>query len=425
MDSSDVELAIGSAHRSEWARLLATTMQMTRDIDVAEECVQEAYAEALVTWNRDGVPNNPGAWLTIAARRRAVDVLRRETTFRSKMPLLIDDDERDEGNAMAGSNDLGRDDWSREGSDVVQDQRLRLIFMCCHPALNQEAQLALTLRLVCGMSTPDIARSMLVSPSTMSARLTRAKKKISIARIRVGVPKESELPDRLRPVLGVIYLLFTSGHTAPSGDSLLRIDLIDESILLARMLRTLMPDEPEVAGLLGLLLVNDARRDARLGARGEPLRLDEQDRSTWNQFTIDEARELIEFSMRRSRPGRYALQGAIALLYAEAPAFDETNWLQIRHLYDELLLVWPSPVVALNRAVVTSKTSGPHVALQEVEALELDERLANYHYLYSIKADLLSQLGRTSEANEEFQRAAELSTNEAERKYLNSRVVVS
>jgi RNA polymerase sigma-70 factor (ECF subfamily) len=398
-------------------------MQMTRDIDVAEECVQESFAEALVTWNRDGIPNNPGAWLTTAARRRAVDVLRRETTFRAKMPLLIDDDESDEGNAMAGSNDVGPSDWSREGSDVVQDQRLRLIFMCCHPALNPEAQLALTLRLVCGMSTPDIARSLLVSPSTMSARLTRAKKKISIARIRVEVPRESELTDRLRSVLGVIYLLFTSGHTAPSGDSLLRTELIDESILLARMLCTLMPDEPEAAGLLGLLLVNDARREARLGANGEPLRLDEQDRSTWNQFTIAEARELIEFSMRRSRPGRYGLQAAIALLYAEAPTFDETNWAQIRHLYDELLLVWPSPVVALNRAVVTSKTSGPQAALGEVEALEHDERLASYHYRYSIKAEFLSQLGRTDEANDEYRRAAELSTNDAERRFLNSRIV--
>jgi RNA polymerase sigma-70 factor (ECF subfamily) len=339
------------------------------------------------------------------------------------MPLLIDDDESDEGNAMAGSNDVGPSDWSREGSDVVQDQRLRLIFMCCHPALNPEAQLALTLRLVCGMSTPDIARSLLVSPSTMSARLTRAKKKISIARIRVEVPRESELTDRLRSVLGVIYLLFTSGHTAPSGDSLLRTELIDESILLARMLCTLMPDEPEAAGLLGLLLVNDARREARLGANGEPLRLDEQDRSTWNQFTIAEARELIEFSMRRSRPGRYGLQAAIALLYAEAPTFDETNWAQIRHLYDELLLVWPSPVVALNRAVVTSKTSGPQAALGEVEALEHDERLASYHYRYSIKAEFLSQLGRTDEANDEYRRAAELSTNDAERRFLNSRIV--
>jgi predicted RNA polymerase sigma factor len=221
----------------------------------------------------------------------------------------------------------------------------------------------------------------------------------------------------------VIYLLFTSGHTAPSGESLLRADLIDDSILLARMLRTLMPDEPEVAGLLGLLLVNDARRDARLGADGEPLRLDEQDRSTWNQFTIAEARELIEFSMRRSRPGRYGLQAAIALLYAEAPTFDETNWSQIRHLYDELLLLWPSPVVALNRAVVTSKTLGPQAALRDVEALEHDERLANYHYLYSIKAELLSQLGRTDEANDGYRRAAELSTNEAERKFLYSRIV--
>jgi RNA polymerase sigma factor (sigma-70 family) len=398
-------------------------MRTTRDLDAAEECVQEAYAAALVTWNRDGVPDNPGAWLTVAARRRALDVLRRESTFRSKMPLLIDDDEADVdevGKMTEGAGDP-RGASSADALEAVPDQRLRLIFMCCHPALNPEAQLALTLRLVCGMSTPDIARCLLVSPSTMSARLTRAKRKISLARIRVEVPRESDLPERLGSVLRVIYLLFTSGHTAPSGDSLQRTELLDESLHVARMLRALMPDESEVAGLLALLLVNDARRETRLGVNGEPLRLEEQDRSLWDRAAIDEAQELISVALRRPGRGRYVLQAAIALLYVEAPSFDETDWPRILRLYDELLLVWPSPVVALNRAVVVWKSHGPEVALALIAELAGDERLAHYHYLYAVKAELLSQLGRTSQAADAYRRAAELSSNVVERKFLDAR----
>jgi RNA polymerase sigma-70 factor (ECF subfamily) len=398
-------------------------MRTTRDLDAAEECVQEAYAAALVTWNRDGVPDNPGAWLTVAARRRALDVLRRESTFRSKMPLLIDDDEADVeevGKMIEGAGDP-RGASSADALEAVPDQRLRLIFMCCHPALNPEAQLALTLRLVCGMSTPDIARCLLVSPSTMSARLTRAKRKISLARIRVEVPRESDLPERLGSVLRVIYLLFTSGHTAPSGDSLQRTELLDESLHVARMLRALMPDESEVAGLLALLLVNDARRETRLGVNGEPLRLEEQDRSLWDRAAIDEAQELISVALRRPGRGRYVLQAAIALLYVEAPSFDETDWPRILRLYDELLLVWPSPVVALNRAVVVWKSHGPEVALALIAELAGDERLAHYHYLYAVKAELLSQLGRTSQAADAYRRAAELSSNVVERKFLDAR----
>jgi RNA polymerase sigma-70 factor (ECF subfamily) len=404
--------------------VLGATLRTTRDLDAAEECVQEAYAAALVSWQRDGVPDNPGAWLTTAARRRAVDVLRRESTFRSKMPLLIDDDEADvdeETGMMSESADvLGRAP-SVEALEAVPDQRLRLIFMCCHPALNPEAQLALTLRLVCGMSTPDIARCLLVSPSTMSARLTRAKKKISLARIRVEVPRASDLPERLGSVLRVIYLLFTSGHTAPSGDSLQRTELLDESLHVARMLRALMPDESEVAGLLALLLVNDARRDARLGEHGEPLRLEEQDRSLWDRVAIAEAQELISVALRRPGRGRYVLQAAIALLYVVAASFDETDWRQILRLYDELLLGWPSPVVALNRTVVVWKSHGPEMALDQIVELEADERLAHYHYLFAVKAELLSQLGRDSEAADSYRRAAELSSNEVEKRFLDAR----
>jgi len=398
-------------------------MRTTRDLDVAEECVQEAYAAALVTWHRDGVPDNPGAWLTVAARRRAVDVLRRESTFRSKMPLLIDDGDSDaeEVKKMTGSEGEAHRYSSADATEAVPDERLRLIFMCCHPALNSEAQLALTLRLVCGMSTPDIARCLLVSPSTMSARLTRAKKKIAVARIRVEVPRESDLPERLGSVLRVIYLLFTSGHTAPSGVSLQRTELVDESLHVARMLWALMPDESEVAGLLALLLVDDARRDARLGAHGEPLRLEEQDRSQWDRTAITEAQQLISVALRRPGRGRYLLQAAIALVYVEAASFEETEWSRILGLYDELLFVWPSPVVALNRSVVVSKTSGPAVALDEVEFLEGDDRLAGYQYLYAIKADLLVQLGRANEASAEYRRAASLTSNDVEREYLLTR----
>jgi RNA polymerase sigma-70 factor (ECF subfamily) len=425
VDQTAVELAVASAHRDEWARVLGATMRITRDLDVAEECVQEAYAAALVTWVREGVPDNPGAWLTTAARRRAVDVLRRETTFRSKLPLLIESDGPDangEVDEMTKNEGMAGGRGFEEVSAAVPDQRLRLIFMCSHPALNPEAQLALTLRLVCGMPTADIAQCLLVSPSTMSARLTRAKRKISLAQIRVEVPGEAELPARLHSVLSVIYLLFTSGHTAPSGDSLLRGELIDESIHLARLLRSLMPDEPEVAVLLALLLANDARRDARLGADGELIRLEEQDRTLWDAAAIGEAQQLVDFALPRAQPGRFVLQAAIALLYAQPLTFDDTEWSRILSLYDDLLLVWPSPVVALNRAVVVWKTSGPEMALREVLELEVRYRLARYHYLFSVKGQLLIELGRGQEATVAFRRAAELTSNEAERSFLNSRI---
>jgi RNA polymerase sigma-70 factor (ECF subfamily) len=288
--------------------------------------------------------------------------------------------------------------------------------------LAQDAQLALTLRLVCGVATGDIARAFLVSESTMAARVTRAKKKISVARIPYRVPGAAELPDRLRAVLGVIHLLFTMGHTASSGASLVRADLLDQALHLARMLRDLMPDEREVWGLLALLLVTDARRSTRVDAHGKLVRLEEQDRSRWDQAAIEEAHNLIVDGLRGGRPRRYILQAAIAALYAQAPTYEQTDWPQIVTLYDELLSVWPSPVVALNRTVAVAKVSGPEHALAEIEELEKDGQLAEYQYLPAIKADLLQQLGRTAEASVAYGQALDLTKNEAEREFLAQRL---
>ena len=407
-DPADVDTAVADAHRRGWALVLAATARVARDLDLAEECVQEAYAAALTAWRSHGIPTSPVAWLTTTARRRAMDAIRREHMLRSRLPLLVVPEETVPD--------------TEEPADVVADERLRLIFMCCHPALAQDAQLALTLRLVCGVATGDIARAFLVPEPTMAARLTRAKKKISAARIPYRVPGAAELPDRLRAVLGVIHLLFTTGHTAPSGASLIRTDLMDQAMHLARMLRDLMPDEREVWGLLALLLVTDARRTTRVDSQGRLLRLEEQDRSQWDRAAIAEAHDLIVDGLRGGRPGRYVLQAAIGSLYAEAPTYDETDWPQIVTLYDELLSVWPSPVVALNRTVAVAEVHGPMRALAEVEELERGGRLAGYQYLPAIKADLLQRLGRTDEASVVYRQALELTRNEAEREFLAMRL---
>ena len=410
------EQAVADAHRREWALVLAATARVARDLDLAEECVQEAYAQALVAWARDGVPRNPAAWLTTTAKRRAMDALGRERRLRSNLPLLVEPAEPvDEVvTEMAGMDEP----LAEDPEEVVPDERLRLIFTCCHPALAQDAQMALTLRLVCGVATADIARAFLVSEPTMAARITRAKKKISTARIPFRVPGAAELPERLRAVLGVIHLLFTTGHTAPSGPSLLRPDLVDQALHLARMLRQLLPDEREVWGLLALLLVTDARRATRVDGAGRLLRPEEQDRSQWDRIAIAKAQALIVDGLRGGRPGRYVLQAAIAAVYTEAPAYDQTNWPQIVTLYDALLEVWPSPVVALNRAVAVAMVAGPSVALAQVEELERDGRLAGYHYLPAVKADLLRRLGRTAEAATASREALELTINQAEREFL-------
>jgi RNA polymerase sigma-70 factor (ECF subfamily) len=403
----EVERAVADAHRREWAFVLAATARVAGDLDLAEECVQDAYVAALDAWARDGVPRKPGAWLTATAKRKALDALRRERVFRSKLPLLVEPDE------------AGMDD---PAEDAVPDDRLRLIFTCCHPALARDAQVALTLRLICGVSTGDIAKAFLVSEPTMAARVTRAKKKISAARIPYRVPGASELPERLDAVLTVIHLLYTTGHTAPSGTELVRADLVERALGLARMLRTLMPDEPEVRGLLALLLVTDARRATRTDAEGRLLLLEEQNRAAWDRSAIEEGHLLVVDAFRTGRPGRFALQAAIASLHAVADSYAETDWPQVLGLYDALLKIWPSPVVGLNRAVAVSMVRGPDAALDELEVLERDGRLAGYRYLPAIRADLLRRLGRHDEAAAAYRAALDVTDNEAEREFLEARL---
>jgi len=410
---TDAAGAVADAHRREWAFVLAATARVAGDLDLAEECVQDAYVSALEAWSQQGVPRNPGAWLTTTARRRAIDLLRRDTTLRRKLPLLVEPDE---------PAPRARQEPAEEGSGVIPDDRLRLVFTCCHPALAREAQVALTLRLVCGLSTAEIAQAFLVPEPTMAARVTRAKKKISAARIAYRVPGPAELPDRLDAVLTVVHLLYTTGHTAPGGGSLVRDDLVDRAIQLARMLRLLMPDEPEVRGLLALLLLTDARRATRCAPDGRLLLLEEQDRTQWDRPAIGEGTALVREALRGGRPGRFALQAAIAALHAQAPSYADTDWRQILLLYDLLGRAWTSPVVTLNRAVALAMADGPEAGLAEIGELEQDGRLASYRYLPAAKADLLRRLGRLGEAAQAYRAALELTANEAERSFLSHRL---
>jgi RNA polymerase sigma-70 factor, ECF subfamily len=398
--------------------VLAATARVARDIDLAEECVQDAYVAALDAWSRNGVPRSPGAWLTTAARNRALDALRRQQTLRAKLPLLIEPAPEPGGLAGPPPGDRG----AGQEDDVIPDDRLRLVFTCCHPALAREAQVALTLRLVCGVTTAEIAQAFLVSEPTMAARVTRAKKKISAARIAYRVPGEAELPDRLDAVLTVVHLLFTTGHTAPAGPQLVRADLVDRAIGLARMLRELMPDEREVRGLLALLLLTDARRATRTDAAGRLLLLEDQDRAQWDRAAIEEGISLVPGALRGGCPGRFALQAAIAALHAEAPSYATTDWPQVLALYGELLRAWPSPVVALNRVVALAEVDGPEAALAELDELGRDGRLASYHYLPAARAALLRRLGRRAEAADAYRAALELASNEAERDFLARRL---
>jgi RNA polymerase sigma-70 factor, ECF subfamily len=410
----DPATAVADAHRREWAFVLAATARVAGDIDLAEECVQDAYVAALDAWSRQGVPRNPGAWLTTTARRRAIDALRRDRTLRGKLPLLIEPDPPVAGSAPPGA-EPGED-------DVIPDDRLRLVFTCCHPALAREAQVALTLRLVCGLTTTEIAQAFLVPEPTMAARVTRAKKKISAARIAYRVPGAAELPDRLDAVLTVVHLLYTTGHLAPGGEDVVRGDLVERALDLARMLHSLMPDEREVRGLLALLLITDARRATRADAEGRLLLLAEQDRSRWDRGAIAEGMALVPGALRGGRPGRFALQAAIAALHAEAPSYEDTDWPQIVQLYEALLTVWRSPVVALNCAVAVAMADGPAAGLAQIEELERDGRLAGYRYLPAAKADLLRRLGRGEEAAREYRAALALTANTAEREFLAGRI---
>jgi RNA polymerase sigma factor (sigma-70 family) len=399
---SAVAAAVADAHRREWARVLAATVRVTRDLDLAEECVQDAYARALSAWHA-AIPANPGAWLTTTARRRALDELRRSSTLRAKLPLLIEP-------------------TTPPDPQAFPDDRLRLVFTCCHPALALEARVALTLRLVCGLSTTEVAHAFLVPEATMAARLTRAKKKITQARIPYRVPPPEELGERVSSVLTVVHLLFSTGHTAAAGSSLQRPDLVERALDLARMLRLLLPSDPDVAGLLALVLLTDARRETRVGADGRLLLLEEQDRGRWDSSAITEGLALVREALRSRPPGRFALQAAIAAVHAEAPSWGDTDWREVVALYDLLRDRWPSPVVALNRAVAVGLADGPAAGLAELRPLLEEPQLARYPYLAAARADFLRRLGRVAEARSAYEEALVLTDNEVERRFLGDRL---
>jgi RNA polymerase sigma factor (sigma-70 family) len=405
---SVVAAAVADAHRREWGFVLAATVRVTRDLDLAEECAQDAFARALTSWPVDGVPDRPGAWLTTVARRRALDVLRREAALRRALPMLVVDDV--EPDAEPGVEPA-----------VIGDDRLRLVFTCAHPALHPDARVALTLRLLCGLTTAEIAKAFLVAEPTMAARLTRAKKKIAIARIPYRVPDAAQLPERLDAVLTVVHLLFTVGHTAPTGPDLVRADLVDRALDLARMLRQLLAADPEVAGLLALLELTHARRATRTDDSGRMLLLDEQDRSRWDREAIEAAVPLVRESLRARPPGRFGLQAAIAAVHAEAASYADTDWREIVALYGVLLQRWPSPVVALNRAVAVGLADGPAAGLAELEPLGAEPALATYAYLPAARADFLRRLGRYDEAATAYAEAALLTDNDVERAFLRGR----
>lgn len=409
--TSPVENAITEAHHRDWARILSAVVCLTHDLDTAEDAVQDALASAWVAWERNGVPANPAAWLTTAARNKALDGLRRSQALARKLPLLIVDD--------------GYDDDRGGTVPPFPDDRLRLIFTCCHPALSLDARVALTLRLICGLTTTEIARLFLVPEATMAARITRAKKKISAAGIPYRVPDRDQLADRLPAVLAVVFLVFTEGHTATVSERLIRPELCTLAIELGAMLMELMPDEPEVLGLLALLRLTDARRAARIDCDGSLVVLAEQDRSTWDGAAIREGIALVELALRRTekdRPGPYVLQAAIAALHAEARSFDETDWPQVLALYDVLQAAHPSPVAALGRAIAVGMVAGPLAGLIELDHLTGDPRLARYHHLPAARAHLLKRAGLDEAAAIAYADALALTGNTVEQTHLKRRI---
>lgn len=389
---------ISRIFREESGRAVASLVRRFGDIDLAEEAVQDAFTEAVKRWSSDGVPPSPAGWIITTARNRAIDHLRREA-------------KRDERQRQA--HDLLIDE-SPEEIEIVEDDQLRLIFTCCHPALSPEAQVALTLRLVAGLQTPEIARAFLTSPSTMAQRLVRAKKKIREAKIPYRIPSDAELPNRLRPVLSVLYLVFNEGYLATSGTELTRVDLSHEAIRLGRILLSLMPDEPEVAGLLGLIVLTEARRPARTGSNGALVTLRDQDRTTWDADLISEGQDLVAACVRRGRPGPYQIQAAIAAVHSDAATAADTDWNQIVALYDQLVAIAPNPIVHLNRAIAIAERGDVPRALRIVEALDLDD----YHLYHATAGDLLERLHRYADAAEAYARAIELTANESERAHL-------
>ncbi|MFC4043325.1 RNA polymerase sigma factor [Dactylosporangium siamense] len=399
---------LAAVYAEEWGRIVATLIRSTGDWDLAEECAQDAFAQALVRWPVDGVPRRPGAWLTTTARNRALDRLRRDAVEAGKLREV----------AMSTPEP---DPWDEE-PDAVPDDRLQLIFTCCHPALSLDARVALTLRSLAGLSTAEIARAFLVPERTMAQRLVRAKNKIRRSAIPFRVPPAHLLPERLEAVLAVVYLLFNEGYAATAGEVLIRGGLSAEAIRLGRVLAALMPDEPEVHGLLALMLLHEARRPARLDAGGDLVPLEEQDRTAWDHPRIEEGLAILDRVLRRRRAGRYQVQAAIAACHASARRAEETDWPQISLLYGQLTRLAPGPVVELNRAVAVAMADGPAAGLALVDALRDDGHLTGYHLLPATRADLLRRLGRREEAVVAYREALSIVGTDAERRYLARRL---
>ncbi|WP_255421140.1 MULTISPECIES: RNA polymerase sigma factor [Micromonospora] len=408
MTEPTVGPTITRVHHEEWARMVAGLARRFGDLDVAEEATAEAFLAAAERWPREGVPANPAGWLATTATRKAIDRLRRES-------------QRDAKHQAAR---IIYDDTPPEPTGPVEDDRLRLLFTCCHPALALEARVALTLRLVGGLTVPEIARAFLVRETTMARRITRAKAKIKAAHIPYRVPSADDIRERLAGVLAVVYLVFNEGYLASEGDHPVRVELTDEAIRLGRLLRTLLPDDGEVAGLLALMLLTDARRPARVSRTGELVTLDEQDRGAWDRSLIAEASALIRERIEvvaagGDPPGRYQLQAAINAVHTDAPSARDTDWSTIVALYGRMVLLDPSPIVRLNRAVAVAEVDGPGVALAEIDRLA--EVLDGYHAFHAARADLLRRLGRSGESRAAYDRAIGLAGNPAERAYLTRR----
>ncbi|MBR7198990.1 MULTISPECIES: RNA polymerase sigma factor [Pseudomonas] len=405
---SDVRARVEQVYREESRRILATLIRLLGDFDLAEEALHEAFFVAVERWQRDGVPDNPRTWLVSTGRFKAIDVLRRRARFKASQPLLL-----------AQLDELEQADWSGED---VEDDRLRLIFTCCHPALAADAQVPLTLREVCDLTTEEIARAFLSAPAAIAQRIVRAKAKIRDAKIPYQVPTLNELPERLDSVLRVIYLVFNEGYSASVGAELTREDLTREAIRLGRLLMELLP-EPEVMGLLALMLLHESRRPARTSPSGELVLLDDQDRSLWDAGLMAEGCALVERALSTRRFGPYCLQAAIAAVHAEAPSAAQTDWEQIVGLYDVLLRAVPSPVIELNRAVAVAKRDGALAGLLLVEGILARGELQDYHLAHSARAEFCRQLGRVEQARAAYQRALELTRQEPERRFIRARIM--
>jgi len=411
-DLQQVRRLVDDVYRSESRMVLATLIRLLGDFDAAEEAVHDAFAVAVERWSRDGVPGNPRAWLVSTGRFKAIDAMRRRARFDASLPELT---------RQLDSTTITDSDTEKWDNETFEDDRLRLIFTCCHPSLAPEAQVAMTLREVCGLTTEEIARAFLTKPPTVAQRIVRAKAKIRDARIPYVVPSETELPDRLDAVLQVVYLVFNEGYSSSSGGSLTRHDLSGEAIRLGRLLIQLLP-EPEVMGLLALMLLQDSRRAARTSTTGDLILLEDQDRTLWNRDQIAEGLKLVERALSSRRIGPYTLQAAIAAVHAEAPHADATDWSQIVILYDVLFQAEPSPIIELNRAAAVAMRDGASAGLVLIDAILARGDLANYHLAHAARADLCRRSGRTAEARASYERALSLTQQEPERRFLERRM---